>query len=120
MLSSQASSFGYGKRYEHTKYTKNFPSPTAYVIKSPIFKTNDKKAGYTFGMPWSIYKNVYLNYDKVQHGLFSPGPGAYTVDKSIGKDSFKYSLASRKSFERSKYELNVPGPGQYKALSCIN
>ena len=80
MLSKQTTSFGSGKRYEHTKYTKNFPAPTAYVIKSHLSKNIDKKYGYTFGFPWSIYKSVYLDYDKVQKGLFTPGPGTYTVD----------------------------------------
>ena len=47
----------------------------------------------------------------------SPGPAVYNVRDKAGKNAPKYSFRERIQYKGKAYRLNVPGPGNYGAIS---
>ena len=50
----------------------------------------------------------------------SPGPGTYNPIRGIGKDPRKFTIRTRININWAKLAKEIPGPGNYKALSTIN
>ena len=70
----------------------------------------------TFGESREKFGKVFLRTGW-NFNSHTPGPGAYSFSKDLGKASFKYSMRKRTKCEFGK--MNTPGPGNYTTTSSI-
>ena len=86
-------------------YTRAVPGPGAY--DAAVVEAAKKGAApkYTFGSK--------SGDGRVEAGKGAPGPGAYNLGSSIGKEGVKSTIASRKGETGFTVSSAAPGPGAY-------
>eukprot|EP00350_Pseudokeronopsis_sp_OXSARD2_P005998 CAMPEP_0170542222 /NCGR_PEP_ID=MMETSP0211-20121228/1720_1 /TAXON_ID=311385 /ORGANISM="Pseudokeronopsis sp., Strain OXSARD2" /LENGTH=157 /DNA_ID=CAMNT_0010845217 /DNA_START=17 /DNA_END=490 /DNA_ORIENTATION=- len=96
----RAPSFGFGDRFEFIKQAET-PGPDSYRVSSEFEGGHNstsylpKKQAFSFGISREAYEKVYIPSRKFNPDKCIPGPGAYSLNHSIGYDAKKFSLQGR-------------------------
>lgn len=90
---------------------RDSPPPATYRLKTDIEMRKMKNTGYSFGLPYSVYKKVHM--EGVATGAEDiPGPGNYDQKTTIGANSRKFSIKSKlKNLDATT--RNYPGANYY-------
>jgi hypothetical protein len=68
---------------------------------------------FSFGASRSSYDRVYYK-ERIPHDRTLPGPGAYKLGSTLGKNSKSFSLLAKIPAESAiKVSSKTPGPGTY-------
>lgn len=85
-------------------YLVEHPSPGSYRVASDFEITDARRTkAFTFGTSRDAYEHVYNPAVKVSTDRSIPGPGAYSILSTIGKESRKFSLQGRTPYIRGKH-----------------
>ena len=120
-LSHRATSLGFGKKYDITLLNDN---KQRLKIKAPYYNISHVRVSsmpnaprYTFGESREKYAKCMIDNPPIIPCVTSPGPAVYNVRDKAGKNAPKYSFRERIQYKGKAYRLNVPGPGNYGAIS---
>ena len=117
MLMTRKAGIGYGKKYD---FTKEYVRDTEFLsIKRSYDKNNCPGAKYTFGLGRDKFEKQVLYGDKTSDKNI-PGPASYSITKTTGEESPKYTFRTLCGKTFWSIDNNYPGPGMYSPKSSIN